>query len=69
MKQVRNLFITVILALISIPAFSQGSLAEASEECRRSVAFYNEGIQRANCFASTYIQLLLIAVDYCAGHA
>ena len=48
MKQVRNLFITVILALISIPAFSQGSLAEASEECRRSVAFYNDYIKQDN---------------------
>ena len=48
MKQVRNLFITVILAMISIPAFSQGSLANASEECRRSVSFYNDYIKVDN---------------------
>ncbi|MFA6770582.1 MAG: hypothetical protein WCR71_05355 [Bacteroidales bacterium] len=48
MKQVRNLFITVILALISIPAFSQGGLANASEECKRSVSFYNDYIKYDN---------------------
>lgn len=48
MKQVRNLFITVILAFISIPAISQGSLANASEECKRSVSFYNDYIDQDN---------------------
>lgn len=48
MKQIRNLLITVILATISIPAFSQGSLANASEECLRSVAFYNDYFKQNN---------------------
>lgn len=48
MKLIRNLFITVILSSISISAFSQGRLADASEECRRSVAFYNDYIGQNN---------------------
>lgn len=48
MKQIRNLLITVILVTISIPAFSQGSLANASEKCLRSVAFYNDYFEQNN---------------------
>lgn len=47
MKKLRNLFLTGILALMSIPAFSQG-LANASVECQRSVSFYTDYIKEDN---------------------
>ncbi|NCC45659.1 MAG: hypothetical protein EOM16_01315 [Bacteroidia bacterium] len=47
MKKLRNLLLTGILALMAIPAFSQG-LANASVECQRSVAFYTDYIKVDN---------------------
>ncbi len=47
MKAARNLFITALFVLMTIPVFSQG-LANASIECQRSVAFYNDYMKQDN---------------------
>jgi tetratricopeptide (TPR) repeat protein len=47
MKTARNLFITALFVLMTVPVFSQG-LANASIECQRSVAFYNDYMKQDN---------------------